>query len=92
MLTLGVLTLHSLQIHSRVAEMLYLPAYLSEYQYGTRYKKGTSGVTVPQIFQAVVGGTCTGVKHCALPRSAIEVKCKCSLFMAGYACKAHVQV
>jgi len=50
----------TLQIHSRAAELLFLPAYLAEYQYGTRYKKGTSGVTVPQMFQAVVGGTRTG--------------------------------
>jgi len=51
-----------LQIHSRTAELLYLPAYLAEYEYGSRYKRGTSGVTVPQLFQAVVGGTRTGEK------------------------------
>jgi len=49
-----------MQVHRRTAQLLYFPAYLAEYQYGTRYKKGTSGVTVPHMFQAVVGGTRTG--------------------------------
>jgi hypothetical protein len=50
----------ALQFHSRTARLLYLPAYVARYVYGTRYKQGTSGVIVPQIFSALIGGTRDG--------------------------------
>lgn len=48
------------QVHSRVARLVYLPAFIARYTYGTRYKQGTSGVIVPQVFYAVMGGTRNG--------------------------------
>ena len=49
-----------MQVHSRVCRLVFLPAYIAVYQYGTRYKQGTSGVIVPQVFTAVLGGTRDG--------------------------------
>ncbi|KAG2447707.1 hypothetical protein HYH02_007167 [Chlamydomonas schloesseri] len=50
----------ALQLHRRSARLVYLPAYIAVYVYGTRYKQGTSGVILPQVFTAAIGGTRTG--------------------------------
>ncbi|GLC77062.1 hypothetical protein PLESTF_001879200 [Pleodorina starrii] len=50
----------AMQVLSRRARLVFLPAYIAVYQYGTRYKQGTSGVIVPQVFTAVIGGTRDG--------------------------------
>ncbi|GLI58995.1 hypothetical protein VaNZ11_000818 [Volvox africanus] len=46
-----------LQVLTRHCRLVFLPAYIAVYQYGSRYKQGTSGVIVPQVFTAAVGGT-----------------------------------
>ncbi|PNH10249.1 Chaperone protein DnaJ [Tetrabaena socialis] len=56
----AVLIVHGMQVHSRSARLVFLPAYLAVYQYGTRYKQGTSGVIMPQMFTAAIGGTRDG--------------------------------
>ncbi len=48
------------QFHRRFARLVLLPAYIARYVYGTRYKAGTSGVILPQVFVAAVGGTRDG--------------------------------
>ncbi|GIL70093.1 hypothetical protein Vretifemale_933 [Volvox reticuliferus] len=50
----------ALQVLTRRCSLVFLPAYIAVYQYGSRYKQGTSGVIVPQVFTAVVGGTKDG--------------------------------
>eukprot|EP00198_Chlamydomonas_reinhardtii_P006088 XP_001695424.1 predicted protein [Chlamydomonas reinhardtii] len=50
----------ALQLHSRSARLVYLPAYIAVYVYGTRYKQGTSGVILPQVFTVAIGGTRSG--------------------------------
>ncbi|GIL47669.1 hypothetical protein Vafri_4436 [Volvox africanus] len=50
----------ALKVLTRHCRLVFLPAYIAVYQYGSRYKQGTSGVIVPQVFTAVVGGTKEG--------------------------------
>ncbi|KAG2430256.1 hypothetical protein HXX76_010354 [Chlamydomonas incerta] len=50
----------ALQLHSRSARLVFLPAYIAVYVYGTRYKQGTSGVILPQVFTVAIGGTVAG--------------------------------
>ncbi|KXZ44873.1 hypothetical protein GPECTOR_61g826 [Gonium pectorale] len=50
----------TLQVHSRSVRLVFLPAYIAVYIYGSRYKQGTSGVIVPHQFTAAIGGTRDG--------------------------------
>ncbi|GFR51013.1 hypothetical protein Agub_g13340 [Astrephomene gubernaculifera] len=50
----------SLRFHSRSCRLVFLPAYIATYTCGHRYKRGTSGVIVPQWFTAAIGGTREG--------------------------------
>ncbi|KAG2492363.1 hypothetical protein HYH03_009311 [Edaphochlamys debaryana] len=50
----------AMQMHTRNCRLVFLPAYIAVYQYGTRYKQGTSGVILPQVFTAAMGGTREG--------------------------------
>lgn len=60
LLPLGSLGPSAPQYHRRSARLVLLPAYIARYAYGTRYKAGTSGVILPQVFVAAVGGTRDG--------------------------------
>ncbi|GAX77781.1 hypothetical protein CEUSTIGMA_g5224.t1 [Chlamydomonas eustigma] len=43
-------------VHNLSAVLVFVPVYLSRYQYGTRYKQGTAGVIVPHFFDVVISG------------------------------------
>jgi hypothetical protein len=42
-------------VHDRSTFLVFVPAYFATYTYGTRNKQGTSGVLVPQTFDALIG-------------------------------------
>ena len=53
-----------MQVHSRQARLLFLPAFFAVYQFGTRLKLGTSTCIVPQMHQALIGGIKDGERVC----------------------------
>ncbi|MEW5314443.1 MAG: hypothetical protein WDW38_005943 [Sanguina aurantia] len=61
-----------IQVHDRKARLLYLPAYVAHYQHGTRHRQGTTGIIVPQMFDALVGGTQNGSSKPADPNGGGE--------------------
>lgn len=64
----------NMKVHARHAHLLYFPAYYLEYMHGERYTTIEGKEIVPEVFEALIGGTQRGRVAAELHLSSIKAQ------------------